>query len=152
VSRIKKIRNFIRHTADKLDSGIPLTPEETQYWVARLRLIADGCPPDIALDLKRRRGEKITDEPKRKKISWVLHLVAAWHKPFFDPRRASNEQPKPLTLMDAINRVLPEVPAIMGDGGMYDSEQVKSWWYDPDKRHMRSPFRSENDPDFPYSC
>lgn len=151
MSRIKKIRHFIRHTADKLEKGEALTPKETQYWVTRLRRIADGCPPEIALDLNRRPGETIAKEAKREKISFVLHLIASLHKPLLDPRRPPEEQPQPLTLKEAIVRVLPEVPKIMGDGGAYDFEQVKSWWYDPDKRHMQSPLRSLNDPDDPYS-
>jgi hypothetical protein len=151
MSRIKVIRNFIRHTAEKLENGVALTPEETQYWVSRLYLIADGCPPDIALNLRRRVGETVTKEAKREKISLVLHLVASLHKPLINPALSPKQQTQPLTLTEAIVRILPEVPKIMGDGGAYDFEQVKSWWYDPDKQHMQSQLRSLNDRDDPYS-
>ena len=151
MSRIKKIKQFFRYTADKLDKGEALTPEETQYWVTRLRRIADGYPPEIAFELNRRPGETIVKEAKREKISFVLHLIASLHKPLIDPRFSPEEQIQPLTLTEAIIKVLPEVPKIMADGGAYDFEQVKSWWYDPDKRHMQSPLRSLNDPDDPYS-
>ena len=150
MSRIKVIQNFIGYTADKLERGLPLTDEERDYWVTRLRLIADGCPADMVLDLKARKGEKKSLEPKRKKISLVLHCIASYHQPWIDPRVPAEEQPKPLTLTDAINMVLDEVPVIMGDGGNYDYEQIQSWWYDKDKLHMRSPMRSVNDPDNPY--
>jgi hypothetical protein len=79
-----------------------------------------------------------------------LHRIASYHQPWIDPRVPAEEQPKPLTLTDAINMVLDEVPVIMGDGGNYDYEQIQSWWYDKDKLHMRSPMRSVNDPDNPY--
>lgn len=151
MSRIKVIRKFIRQTAEKLDTGVALTPEETRYWVTRMRLIAEGCDPNIALDLKRRRGETIAKEEKRQKISLVLHLIASLHTPFKDPRLSQEDQQQPLTLTDAINKLLPTIPGIMGDGCAYDFEQVKSWWYDPDKMHMQSPLRNLNDPDDPYS-
>lgn len=151
MSRIKVIRNFIRHTAEKLENGVALTPEETRYWASRMHLIAEGCDPNIALGLKRRRGETVAKEKKRQKISLVLHLIASLHKPFNDPRLSSEAQQQPLTLTDSIIKMLPAIPGIMGDGCAYDFEQVKSWWYDPDKRHMQLPLRNLNDPDDPYS-
>jgi hypothetical protein len=150
LSRIKVIQNFIGHTADKLEKGLPLTDEERDYWVTRLRLIANGCPADMALDLKARKGEKKSLESKRKKISLVLHLIASYHQPWIDPRVPADKQPKPLSLTGAIYKVLEEVPEIMGDGDNYDYEQIRSWWYDRDKLHMQSPIRSVNDPDNPY--
>ena len=150
MSRIKVIQSFIGHTADKLERGLPLTEEERSYWATRLRLISDGHSADLVLELKARRGERKSLEPRRKKISLILHLIASYHKPWMDPRLPVEEQPKPMNLTDAIYKVLEEVPEIMADGNNYDYEQIRSWWYDSDKLHMQSAIRSLNDPDNPY--
>ena len=115
-----------------------------------LRRIVEGESADVVLNLKRRAGEKQTDEDKRQRISLVLHLVSSHYRPFIDPRLTIEEHPPKLTLDESIIKVLPDVPRIMGDGHNYGFEQVRDWWYDKDKKHMQSPMRSHFDADNPY--
>jgi hypothetical protein len=150
MSRLKSIRAYILETAKQLERGVPLTPEQMKFWAHKLRLIGEGMTPEDALDLRRRRGEKVQDEPKRQKISLVIHLIASYCNPLIDPRVPREERSVPLDLKSAIEKVLPLVPRIMNDGHIYDFEQVRSWWYDENKLHMRSPLRSSLDPDNPY--
>jgi hypothetical protein len=151
MSRIQANREYILATAEQLERGDQLTLEQMEFWAFLLRRIAEGESPEAVLNLKRKAGEKMADEDKRKRISFVLHLVASYYRPFIDPRLAIEEQPPKLTLDDSINKVLPEVPKIMGDGHKYDFEQIRDWWYDKDKNHMQSPLRMRYDADNPFS-
>jgi len=149
MSRIQANKEYILATAEQLEKGVQLTPEQMKFWAHTLRRIAEGESADVVLNLKRKRGEKQIDD-KRKRISLVLHLVASHYKPFIDPRLPSEELPPKLTLDESIIKVLSEVPRIMGDGHSYGFEQVRDWWYDKDKKHMQSPMRSRFDADDPY--
>jgi hypothetical protein len=150
MSRITAQKNYLLLTAEQLEKGVPLTSEQMIFWGQQLRRIAEGESADSVLQIKRKKGEKQSDEKKRQKISQVLHLVASLHKPFLDPRIQATERQKKLSLEKAIEKVLPKVGQIMGDSHNYDLDQVKSWWYDKDKKHMQSPMRNELDPDNPY--
>jgi hypothetical protein len=151
MSRIKANKEYILATVEQLENGVQLTPEQMKFWARMLRRIVEGEPADVVLNLKRRAGEKQTDEDKRKRISLVLHLVASHYKPLIDPRLPIEECPPKLTLEDSIIKVLPDVPKIIGDGHKYEFEQVRDWWYDKDKKHMQSPVRQRFDPDTPYT-
>jgi hypothetical protein len=151
MSRIQANREYILATAEQLERGDQLTLEQMEFWAFLLRRIAEGESPEAVLNLKRKAGEKMADEDKRKRISLVLHLVASYYRPFIDPRLTKEEQPPKLTLDDSINKVLPEVSKIMGDGHKYDFEQIRDWWYDKDKNHMQSPLRMRYDADNPFS-
>ena len=152
MSRIKANKEYILATVEQLENGIQLTPEQMKFWARMLRRIAEGEEPaEVVLNLKRKVGERQIDEGKRKKISFVLHLVASHYKPLIDPRRPKEECPPTLTLEESIIKVLPDVPKIMGDGHKYEFEQVRDWWYDKDKNHMQSPVRQRFDPDTPYT-
>jgi len=150
MSRIQATKEYILATAEQLENGVQLTPEQMEFWGLMLRRIAEGESADVVLNLKRRRGEKHIDD-KRKRVSFVLHLVASHYKPFIDPRLPPEELPPKLTLEESINKVLPDAQRIMGDGHNYSFEQVRDWWYDKDKKHMKSPLRSRFDADNPYS-
>ncbi len=143
MGRIETNLRYIRQTAEQLEKGVQLTPEQMQFWGRVLRRISEGIAPDVALNIKRRRGEKEENDSRRKKISKVMHLIAALHIPFDDPRFPS---PKKHTLEQAINMVLPEVSKIMGDEHKYDLEVVRNWWYDCDKKDLRSPLRNHLSP------
>ena len=151
MSRIQANREYILATAEQLERGDQLTLEQMEFWAFLLRRIAEGESPEAVLNLKRKAGEKMADEDKRKRISLVLHLVASYYRPFIDPRLTKEEQPPKLTLDDSINKVLPEVSKIMGDGHKYDFEQIRDWWYDKDKNHKQSPLRMRYDADNPFS-
>ena len=150
MSRIKANKEYILATVEQLENGIQLTPEQMKFWAHMLRRIVEGESADVVLNLKRRAGEKQTDEDKRQRISLVLHLVSSHYRPFIDPRLTIEEHPPKLTLDESIIKVLPDVPRIMGDGHNYGFEQVRDWWYDKDKKHMQSPMRSHFDADNPY--
>ena len=150
MSRIQANMEYILATAEQLEKAVQLTPEQMKFWAQTLRRIAEGEPADVVLNLKRKRGEKQIDD-KRKRISLVLHLVASHYKPFIDPHLPLEELSPKLTLEESINKVLSEVPRIMGGGHSYGFEQVRDWWYDKDKKHMQSPMRSRFDADGPYS-
>ena len=151
MSRIKANKEYILATVEQLENGIQLTSEQMKFWAHILRRIVEGESADVVLNLKRRVGERQIDEDKRKRISFVLHLVASHYKPLIDPRRPIEECPPKLTLEESIIKVLPDVPKIMGDGHKYEFEQVRDWWYDKDKNHMQSPVRQRFDPDTPFS-
>ena len=139
MGRIKANLRYIEQTAEQLEKGVQFTPEQMQFWGRVLRRIAEGVAPDVALNIKRRRGEKEENDVRREKISRVLHLIASLYMPFADPRLPP---PKKHTLEESINMILPEVSKIMGDNHQYDFEVVRNWWYDSDKTHMRSPLRN----------
>ena len=151
MSRLEVEKKLISNIADKLEKEKPLTIVEKEYLVRELRKSAEGESAKSLIQLKRRPGEKKSDEPRRRKISFILHLVASYHKPFVDPRIPAEEQARPMTLQDSINKVLPIVRDLMGDGHRYEFEQVRSWWYDDNKTHMKSPLRGSMDRDNPYA-
>lgn len=147
MSRIQANKDYILETAKQLEAGTPLTEEQMSFWASVLRRIGEGEPADRVLNLKRRKGEQATTNTKRQKISLVLHLIASHYQPLHDPRLPP---PRKYTLEEAIEKVMPEVKRIMGDNNKYEMEMIKSWWYDRDKAHMRSPLRNQLDPDNPY--
>jgi hypothetical protein len=150
MSRIKANKEYILATVEQLEKGIQLSPEQMEFWALILRRIVEGESAEVVLNLKRKVGERQIDEDKRKRIGFVLHLVASHYKPLIDPRQRIEERPPKLTLEESILKVLPEVQKIMGDGHKYEFEQVRDWWYDKDKKHMQSPVRSRFDADNPY--
>ncbi len=150
MSRIYANKQYLLATAEQLERGIQFSPEQMEFWGTILRRIAEGESSEVVLNLKRRAGEKKVDEDKRRRISFVLHLVASYYNPFIDPRLSPEEQPQKLTLEESIFKVLPEVPKIMGDGHKYEYDQIRDWWYDNDKKHMQSPLRNRFDADNPF--
>ena len=86
MSRIKANKEYILATVEQLENGIQLTSEQMKFWAHMLRRIVEGESADVVLNLKRRAGEKQTDEDKRQRISLVLHLVSSHYRPFIDPR------------------------------------------------------------------
>jgi hypothetical protein len=147
MSRIQATKDYLLHTADQLEKGTPFTTEQMQFWANIFRRIGEGESPDMVLNLKRKKGEKSTDDLKRQKISLVLHLIASYYRPHNDPRLPP--EPK-FSLEEAIEKVLPSVQKIMGDKKNYDFELVRSWWYDVDKKHMNSAIRTAIEPDTPF--
>ena len=150
MSRVASSRKYILLTGRQLKKGKNLSPEQMKFWSNLLIKIGQGDPPEEVLNLKRWRGEKESDEPQRRKISMVLHQVAALCNPLIDRRVDPRAWREKLTVEQAIERVLPNVPKIMGDHGKYDVEKVRGWWYDADKKHMQSPIRRPFDRDYPY--
>jgi hypothetical protein len=151
MSRIFSNKKYLLATAEQLEQGIQFSPKQMEFWSIILRRIAEGEPAEVVLNLKRKKGERLVDDEKRKKISLVLHLIASRYKPFLDPRLSIDEQSRMMTLEEAIFQVLPEVPKIMGDGFKYEFDQIRDWWYDKDKTHMQSPLRDRFSPDDPFS-
>ena len=151
MSRIFANRQYLLATAEQLEKGIQFTPQQMEFWATILKRIAEGESAEVVLNLKRRAGEKKADEDKRKRISFVLHLVASYYNPVIDHRLLQGKQPQKLTLEESIFKVLPLVATIMGDEHKYEYEQIRDWWYDKDKKHMQSPLRNRFDADNPFA-
>ena len=147
MSRIYANKQYLLATAEQLEKGIQFTPEQMEFWATILKRIAEGESAEVVLNLKRKAGEKKVDEDKRKRISFVLHLVASHYNPIVDRRLSPEKQPQKLTLEESIFKVLPVVATIMGNEHKYEFEQIRDWWYDKDKKHMQSRLRNRFDAD-----
>jgi len=143
-------RRALLAMAYRLREGKAPSKTERQYLADALSQIAYGEDANKALGVKLRRGEKSKDAVARRRISMILHWVAAAVEP--DPvtgRKLSVERAcerAVSTIVPAAKRAFPGA-----DGKNYEVEYLLRCWKNPKYRHMRSVTRKYLDPDSPYS-
>lgn len=132
--------------AVQLKEGTPLNAAQMTYLADVFEKISQGEKADDALHLSRTKGQRKLDEQSRQKISLVFSMVASLIAPA--DGQFSGEG---LTLIAALERTSPLVKELFGveESDRYSVEYLKNLWYDPSYAHMRNPFRSSFEPDFP---
>lgn len=132
--------------ASQLYKDEELSEEQRLYLADAFERIGNGDSADVALRLKRGRGQKETDDESRQKFSLVFAQVASKIAPVDGPFLGGG-----MSLVKALESVTPFVRQLFGVEGSekYSIEYLQKLWNDPSYAHMQNPFRTPFDPDSP---
>lgn len=129
----------------------PLSDEQMKYLAVIFGRIANGEDANIVLEVRPRQGQKTSDAIAKKRMSLILHWIAAAIAP------DSESKGKPLTIVKACELAMDTIVPVAkrmypgADDCTYDTEYLVRCWSEPKYKHMRSSERSFFDNDFPYS-
>ena len=135
----------------QISDGAPFSDSQRSYLADAIYRISQGEDANKAFGLSRSKGQKMSNEVARQRLSLILHWVACKVHP--DPA-ADGEKAMSIakacaeaqtTIIPAAKRMFPGA-----DITTYDAEYLIKCWRDTDYKHLSSPLRGQYDADYPY--
>lgn len=136
--------------AYQLNSNQPLSPEQISFLSIVFYRIGTGEDANKVLGLKSQPGQKLKDVIARRRLSFILHLIACAINP--DPNSIEKAMSIEAACDWAHQEVVPLAKKMFpgADDNEYDVEYLLRCWTEPKYKHMRSCERHWFDSDFPY--
>lgn len=136
--------------AYQLSSNQPLSPELISFLSIIFYRIGTGEDANKVLSVKLGPGKKLKDVIARRRLSFILHLIACAVKP--DPESTEKAMSIEAACEWANQEIVPKAKKMFpgGDDNEYDAEYLLRCWTAPEYEHLRSCERNWFDPDFPY--